>query len=517
VRSAACTSIGELLASAAERDPKHVVLRDVGAEGSAPRTFTAAALDALARRIAGVLRAHGVMPGRTVALLGDNSGELVAAWFGIAYAGCVVLPIAVSSTPSELGYRLAHARAAAVIADRARDPLVQAALAEPALAQQPALASLELEVLASDESAPLTALTEVSASDTAMLLYTSGTTAGAKGAAISHHSLRTHTLALAEHALRLTPSDRVLGVLPLAHSYGCRMVMLASLHARACVVLVPRFSAARTLALLNEEAITWVPVVPTMLAAWVAEPMTEKPRALAWVLSAGAPLADALALRAEEKLGALVRQGYGMTEATFSAINAPPDARVLGSVGKPSPGVTVRVVDEEGRDCKAGEDGEVIVAGPNVMTRYVHDEDASADALRDGFMHSGDIGRFDAEGHLFIVDRSKDLIIRGGHNVYPSEVEAALATHPAVHDVAVIGRPDAYYGEEVVAVIVLKPGSIATARALAEHAAERVGRTKIPREVAFTKELPLGASGKVQKRTLRGWLAEGKLVLERAV
>jgi long-chain acyl-CoA synthetase len=348
-----------------------------------------------------------------------------------------------------------------------------------------------------------------------MLLYTSGTTATAKGAAISHASLMTHTLALATHALKLTSDDNVLGVLPLSHSYGCRMVMLASLYAGARMVLVPRFSAGRTRALLHDERITWVPVVPTMLAAWCAdESDVPKPSALQWVLSAGAPLADTLASRAEALLGVTVRQGYGMTEATFTAINAPPDERVLGSVGKPAWGVNVRIVGEDGAELPAGQDGEVLVAGHNVMTRYLHDDASTREALADGFMRSGDIGHLDAHGRLWIVDRKKDLVIRGGHNVYPSEVEAALATHPAVHEVAVIGRPDAYYGEEVVAVVVCKQGMSASARELGAHATQLVGRTKVPREIAFTTELPLGVSGKVHKRTLRAWLAEGRLNIE---
>jgi long-chain acyl-CoA synthetase len=223
-------------------------------------------------------------------------------------------------------------------------------------------------------------------------------------------------------------------------------------------------------------------------------------------------------LRAEEALGVTVRQGYGMTEATFTTMNAPPDERVLGSVGRPTHGVHVRVVDAQDRDLPVGEDGEVLVSGHNVMTGYLHDPDASAEALRGGYMHSGDIGHLDADGRLWIVDRIKDLVIRGGHNVYPSEVEAALATHPSVHEVAVIGRPDDYYGEEVVAVVVRRADqSPASAVELAAHAAKLIGRTKIPREVAFIDAMPLGPSGKVQKRTLRAWLEEGRIKLERAV
>jgi long-chain acyl-CoA synthetase len=289
------------------------------------------------------------------------------------------------------------------------------------------------------------------------------------------------------------------------------MAMLASFFAGARCVLVPRFDAARTLELLDHEAITWMPAVPTMFAAWAAQPGTPCFPALRWCLSAGAPLADETARRAEARLGTSVRQGYGLTEATFCTINAPPDERVLGSVGKPVWGIEVRVVDEHGRDAAVGEDGEVVVRGHNAMNGYLYDPEASAEVWRDGFLHSGDVGRFDAHGRLTIVDRLKDLIIRGGYNVYPSEVEDALAAHPDVQDVAVVGRPDAYYGEEIVAVIIPRTGAAPDAHAIVQWASARVGRTKVPREVAFVSSFPLGPSNKVLKRTLREMLQDGRL------
>jgi long-chain acyl-CoA synthetase len=184
---------------------------------------------------------------------------------------------------------------------------------------------------------------------------------------------------------------------------------------------------------------------------------------------------------------------------------------VLGSVGKPIWGIELKIVDPNGAELPRGEQGEVVARGHNVMSRYLHDPEATASVTAGGFFHSGDVGRLDAEGRLTIVDRIKDLIIRGGYNVYPSEVEDALAAHPHVRNVAVVGRPDDYYGEEVVAVIVAQGGGELDAAELARFAQERVGRTKVPREYAFTTDLPLGPSGKVLKRTLRQWLLEGRL------
>jgi long-chain acyl-CoA synthetase len=252
-----------------------------------------------------------------------------------------------------------------------------------------------------------------------------------------------------------------------------------------------------------------------MLAAWAECPAADgggPPAALRWVLSAGAPLSEEIARRAEARLGVEVRQGYGMTEATFSAINAPPDERRFGSVGRPVWGVELRIVDSALRDVAAGESGEVLVRGHNLMTHYL--DDADSKRTSDGFLHTGDIGRLDAEGRLYIVDRIKDLIIRGGYNVYPAEVEAALAEHPSVVEVAVVGQPDSYYGEEVVAVAVLR-GACEVA-ALAEFAADRLGSMRRPRHYAFVDALPLGPSGKVHKATLREWIASGRLPLHAA-
>jgi long-chain acyl-CoA synthetase len=500
-------NVGQILRQAALQWPARLGLIDVGHAGAARRELTFAELDALARRSAGAIAARGVGAGECVALIGDNSAEFVAAWFAITYAGAAVVPVPVTAAAPELRFRVEHARCKLVLFDSERAGLVREALS----GVQPAPACLELAEAAHSAHAPLPHPADTAPGDTAMLLYTSGTTGKPKGAAISHSALTLHTAVLAHHALRLGEDDRVLGVLPLSHSFGCRMAMLASFFAGARCVLVPRFEAARTLALMQREAITWLPAVPTMLAAWAAEPGAPSFPALRWVLSAGAPLADETARRAEARLGTSVRQGYGLTEATFCTINAPPDARVLGSVGKPVWGVEVRVVDAEGRDVAPGSDGEVVVRGHNAMTGYLHDAEASAEIWRAGFLHSGDVGRFDAQGRLTIVDRLKDLIIRGGYNVYPSEVEDALAAHPGVHDVAVIGRPDAYYGEEIVAVVIPHPGTALDPGELAQWARARVGRTKVPREIAFADAFPLGPSNKVLKRTLREWLQTGRL------
>ncbi|HKP60182.1 MAG TPA: AMP-binding protein [Polyangiales bacterium] len=499
--------VGQVLRQTALRAPERVALVDLGDPGSARRELTYAELDALALRVAARLSAAGVEPGDRVGLLAENSAECTAAWFGIVYAGAAVVPLHVLSAAPELATRVGHARCKVLLHDTPRTELAREAGA-------PQVLSLA-EITAAGSGMSLPGHPQLGAA--AMVLYTSGTTGAPKGAVISHASLLLHTSVLAQRMLGLAADSVVLCVLPLSHSYGCRMALLAPLFAQARIVMLPRFAAARSLAAMQEERVTWAPVVPTMLAAWAecpAAPGGERPAALRWVLSAGAPLGDEVARRAEARLGVEVRQGYGMTEATFSAINAPPDERVFGSVGRSVWGVELRIVDSELRDVTPGETGEVLVRGHNLMTHYLDDLEANTKLTGDGFLRSGDIGRLDDAGRLYVVDRIKDLIIRGGYNVYPAEVESALAEHPSVVEVAVVGQPDDYYGEEVVAVAVLREACEASA--LAAFADARLGKMRRPRYYAFVESLPLGPSGKVQKRTLREWIVAGRLALHPA-
>jgi long-chain acyl-CoA synthetase len=441
-------NVGQILRQAARSHPDGPALLDVGAAGTVPRELTFGQLDEHAATVGAALTRLSVGGGAAVAVVGENSAELVAGWFGCVYAGAAVVPLHVLSAPEELRIRIEHAGCKVVLFDAPRAQLVRDAVA--GMTAPPACLALEDAVRARDARLPFVA--DTAASDTAMVLYTSGTTGKPKGAAISHASLVVHTSVLVK-ALALDRSDSVLSVLPITHSYGCRTALLVACAAGARVVLVPRFDAARTLGLMCEHRVSYVPAVPTMYAAWGALPDGARPEALRFGLSAGAPLADEVARRAERRLGTEVRQGYGLTEATFCTLDAPPDARVLGSVGRPLWGVEVRVIDTQGRDVATGAEGEVVVRGHNAMTHYLHDPEATAQIAEDGFLRTGDVGRFDGDGRLSIVDRIKDMIIRGGFNVYPSEVEDVLAAHPEVESVAVVGVPDAYYGEEVLAVV----------------------------------------------------------------
>lgn len=498
-------NVGAFLHDRASREPSRTAIIDAGREGLECDYET---LDQQAGRVASALSAHGVGAGARVAVCTRNGLDFVAGWFGAVYAGCTTLPIPAMSTAREVAFRLAHARCSALLCDAQQFELAE---------RSKALAGTDTLILRIDEAIDLggdeRSPVRTAADEIAMILYTSGTTGSAKGVCVTHGSLGQHTEALVAKTLHLDATDRVLGALPLSHSYGIRMTLLVPFFAGATTVFMPRFSAGRALTLCREHGVTWLPGVPTMFVAWANAAPDAPLSTLRWCMSAGAPLVEDVRLRAEALLGAPVRQGYGLTEATFSTINAPPDEAAPGSVGRPVAGVEIRIANEDDEDVEVGSRGEVLVRGQNVMAGYLDDPVATAEALRGDWLHTGDIGFVDSAGRLTVVDRSKDLILRGGHSIYPFEVEDALSMHPGVAEVAVVGTPDAYYGEEVVAVVVC--GVPTSPRVLDAWVRERLSPTKVPRAYAFVDALPQGLSGKVLKRALRTQLVEGAIELHR--
>jgi len=468
-------NIGVVLSQAASRRPADVAIID-GVTGTA---HTFADLHAHACAVAAWLEDTGVAAGSRVGLAMPNSANIVAAWFGIVYAGATVVPISTRAAEQEVQVRLEHAGATRHLTE------LPEALPEPA-----------------PETYPRT----VADGRPAMILYTSGTTGEPKGACIGHASLLMHTAALVHHTVRLTPQDRVLGVLPLSHSYGCRIAMLAPFYAGATTIMLPGFSASGSLDAMREHGVTWAPAVPTMFAAWAAVDDTHPaPGQLRWCLSAGAPLSDAIREAAEARLGAEIRQGYGMTEATFSTIDDPRAPARPGTVGRPVWGVEVRVVDDEGATLPRDSVGNVQVRGPNVMLGYLDAPAATRRRIVDGWVQTGDVGVLSKDGWLTVVDREKDIILRGGFTVYPSEVEAALTAQPAVQEAAVIGLPDTFYGEVVVAVVV-SSAARPDADALGAALEPLLGVDKRPSRYVFVDELPQSNSGKVLKRMLREYV-----------
>ncbi|MFT7578969.1 MAG: long-chain acyl-CoA synthetase [Myxococcota bacterium] len=529
-------NVAQILRQAALQTPERVAMTVVDAEG-VRADWTCERLDRAARHVAAK-----IAPGTRVAVQAPNGAAFVAAWFGTLYAGGTVIPIPMELPPAAAAPRLAHA-----------DMLLTEALdLEPAS---------KARCLAEPRS--------TAGDDPAMILFTSGTTANPRGVVIGHSALLLHTTTVVHRTLRLTADDVILGVLPFTHSYGCRMVLLAGLVSGARIVTTPTFSARQSRALMAEEGVTWVPAVPTMFAAWAAVAPSDRsdapPKtAVRWCLSAGAPLPDAIRLSAERAIGAEIRQGYGMTEATFSTLDAPPHPQRAGSVGRPVWGVEVKLVDDAGSSVPTGERGQILLRGPNQMLGYLDDPDATqatlaatgvsrlqsgnvhavrgARARRDqesgrferggaeragglaalgkarsafprtlvdgeGWIHSGDIGVLDADGTLTVIDRVKDIILRGGFTVYPSRVEAAVAAFPGVLQAAVVGRPDDFYGEEVVACIIVDPAAPPDHAALDRHLAGILAEAERPHEIVVLDAFPLGPSRKVLKRRLRATVA----------
>ncbi len=477
-------------------------------------------LDARACRAAAYLQALGLRPGARVALSMPNGLSFMDAFWGALYAGLTLIPVPPMSAPPELAARLRHARCAALITDARTRALGTAALQ---LLSPHATTTTELpghiDALAlSSHDGVSDGPMDLPAGAVALMLYTSGTTGTAKGALITHASLLTHTAALTHHALKLREDDIVLATLPLTHSYGIRMTLFAPFYAGARSVLYERFDAPRCLDSLRAHDVTWFPGVPTMFHSLV-HTATGAARGwpeLRWCMSAGAPLPPDIRKRFESRFGVPLRQGFGLTEATFSTLCAPDDDDGADSVGRPVFGVEVRVCDADGRSLPQQAPGEICIRGQNVMAGYFEDEAATQATIRDGFLRTGDVGMLDSEGRLFVVDRIKDMVVRGGFNVYPAEVEAVLVSHAVVHQAVVIGRPDAQYGEEIVAIVVLRPGAAFDAKALENHCRTQLSPTKIPRLWAVVPQIPQGPSGKLLRRAIRAEVLDGKISLERA-
>ncbi len=491
---------------------------------------TYAALNAGACRIAGVLAGLGITPGDHVALSCPNVPWFPLAYFGILKAGGVVVPLNILLKPREVAYHLTDsaARAALVFEGTAELPMGEIARAaceasgcrnliimttDP-LAESPVAGAPSLGALMAAQPAEFETRRR-RGDDTAVILYTSGTTGQPKGAELTHsnmlwNAVSTHDMLAPGMSGGLTQEVELV-TLPLFHSTAQTCQMNACLYGGVRMVLLPRFEPAAVLdTMVRERVGVWVGV-PTMYWALLAhaEAQGVAPAKIAEHLricvSGGAPMPVEVLRRFEATFGVRILEGYGLSEtspvACFNQLQRPSKP---GTVGFPIFGVEVRCVDDEGRPVAVGERGEVAVRGSNVMKGYYGRPEATADAIRDGWFHTGDIGVFDVEGYLSIVDRKKDMILRGGFNVYPRELEEVLLTHPAVSLVAVIGVPDERLGEEVKAVIVKRPGSEASEEDILAWGREQFAAYKYPRLVEFRERLPMTASGKVLKRELKG-------------
>jgi len=458
-----------------------------------------------ARRVAAALAERGVGVGDRVALLAPNVPEFVYAYFGIQAIGAVVVPIPTLLGSAEAAYLLRHSGARLLLR---HDSFAQ--IGDPA-ATEVGIDSLSLTGLG-DGLEPVRSYVPRRADDLAVVFYTSGTTGKPKGAMLTHLNMVMNATVAAfdSHADEDHDDQAIMACLPLFHAYGQSSAMNASFRAGRRLVLQARFDAAAAIDLMVREKVTLFLGVPTMYVQLLkaAQEAPAMPQHLRTAVSGGASLPVAVLEAFEKTFGVEILEGYGLSETSPTAtVNQRSFGAQAGTVGHPIWGVQVDVADPSLSDrielLPPGELGEIVVSGHNVFAGYLDDPEATARAVVDGWFRTGDLGTRDETGRITIVDRLKDLVIRGGFNVYPREVEEVLARHPAVAQVAVIGIPDPEAGEEVCAVVVPAAGASIVPDELIAYAREHLAKHKYPRVVHVVDELPLGPSMKVLKRELR--------------
>ena len=472
--------------------------------------YTYGELNARANRMAAVLRDHfQVRKGERVAILAHNSVLYLDLLFATAKLGVILVPLNWRLTPSELIYQLNDSSARLLFYDQhvARNVphLYHMTTVEHVvpLKRMPDT-TIDLEALLA--KAPATAVTsEVDLEDPHLILYTSGTTGKPKGAVIPHRVLAWNSLNT-NISWELRADDVSIIHTPLFHTGGINVVTLPILHAGGTMVLMGDWDPVRCLELIEQERITVFFAVPTMFQMLLQAPCFASTdlSSVRFFISGGAPCSPAL-IEAYQERDIPFRQGYGLTEVSVNCFSlSPRDAiRKAGSVGRPVFHLDAQIVDDQGTPVQAGEIGELVLRGPTVCSGYWNNPEATAEVLRDGWFHTGDLAYYDEEGYFFIVDRKKDMFISGGENVYPAEIENILYNHPAVAECAVIGISDSKWGEVGRAFIVLKPGASSSANDLLEHCRRHLARYKVPKSLIFVAELPHNASGKVVKPDLR--------------
>jgi long-chain acyl-CoA synthetase len=454
-----------------------------------------------ARRVTALLQSKGVGPGDRVGLVLPNVPPFPVLFYGALGAGAVVVPMNPLLKAREVQYYLEDSGASVVFAWHAmaeESGKAAATVGIESIAVDPADF---LALLAAHE--PVEEVAEREDDDTAVLLYTSGTTGQPKGAELTHANLRTNAITSRETLVELGSDDVVMGCLPLFHCFGLTCGLNAAVIAGACLTLVPRFDATKALEVIGRDRVTVFEGVPTMYAGMlhVEDAASYDVSSLRTCVSGGSAMPVEVMRKFEETFGCVVLEGYGLSETSpVASFNQPGMERKAGSIGVPVRGVEMKLVDDDGGDVEQGEVGEIAIRGENIMKGYWRRPDATAEAIPDGWFRSGDMARQDEDGFYFIVDRKKDLIIRGGYNVYPREVEEALYEHEAVAEVAVVGVPHEDLGEEVGAAVALKPGASATEDELRDFAKERLAAYKYPRHLWIVRELPKGPTGKILRR-----------------
>ncbi len=468
------------------------------------RTYSYADMVAVSARFANALMALGVKPGDRVAVQVEKSIEALMLYLGTVRAGAIFLPLNTAYTPAEIEYFLGDAEPAVFVCDPAKAEALKP-FADKAGAKLETLGVGTGSLLdkANAASAEFADIARV-ADDLAAILYTSGTTGRSKGAMLSHDNLASNALALVDY-WRFTKADVLLHALPIFHTHGLFVATNVILFAGAAMILLPKFDPEQVFKYLPKA--TSMMGVPTFYVRLLQDQRLSKEttKHMRLFVSGSAPLLAETHREWRERTGHAILERYGMTETNMNTSNPYDGDRVAGTVGFPLPGVLARVTDpESGKELARGEIGMIEVKGPNVFKGYWRNpEKTKAEFRADGFFITGDLGKIDPAGYVHIVGRGKDLIITGGYNVYPKEVEAEIDEMPGVIESAVIGCPHPDFGEGVTAVVVAKPGADLSAAGIAKALEQRLAKFKQPKQVFVVADLPRNTMGKVQKNLLR--------------
>ena len=481
------------------------------------RRFTYQEFEAAVRRVASMLSANGIRKGDGVSLLLPNSAEYVIAYFACWRLGAVAGPINSLLKAQEISYVISNSDAKALLVNSDYLPLVDGIRPEITTVQAVITFDSEAEAtekFADDATSGLPPIPEVDSEDEAIIIYTSGTTGKPKGCLLTHANLITNAKQISSW-LGFTERDRLLSVMPLFHMNAVSVTTMAALYAGGSTVVSPKFSASRFWQVISEYQITSFGSVATMLSMLLSTypkgvPEGLRTDQLRFAMCGSAPVPAEVLKRFEETFHCLVVEGYGLSESTCrSTFNPPDERRRPGSCGLPI-GNEMRVVDEDDREVPDGALGEIVLRGENILKGYHKNPEATSVAFRNGWFHTGDVGYRDADGFYYIVDRKSDMIIRGGENIYPREIDEVLYQHPAIAAAAAIGVPDPLYGEEVAAFIVFKPGTEATEEEIIAFCSARLADYKCPKTIRIVEEIPKGPTGKLLKRELVNKFARSK-------
>ena len=496
-------NLGFYLTESAEMHPDAAALRCQG-------VITYSQLADSVCRFAEFLVRQGIRPGDRVGVMLPNRPEFVTVFYSVLHEGAVVVPLNPLHSAREVAFYLSNTGAKMLFF------ALECAAAATAGALAAGACALPIDAGAlADHTAGVAGFRRPlprAADDNAVILHTSSTTGVPKGAQLTHGNLALNQAVVAGSLLNLEPDDVVMGCLPLFHVFGMTCGLLAAISVGATLALLPRFDPTEALRMIAAERVTVFQGVPTMYVAMLAaaDRCDVDVSTLRVCVTGGAAMPVEVLRAFEDRFGCTVLEGYGLSETSPAVcFNHPHMARKVGSIGTPIDGVQIRIVDENSNSVPVGTPGEIQVRGHNVMKGYWNLLDATNAAIKDGWFCTGDIGRVDDDGFYFIVDRKKDLIIRGGYNVYPREVEEALHEHPAVAEAAVIGMPHDSLGEEVGAAVVLKHGASADVTQLRDFVKHRVAAYKYPRRIWFVGSLPTGPTGKVLRREIQPPVEEG--------